>query len=480
MAILFIAALILISGFIAYFGDLLGRRMGKKRLSLFNLRPRYTAIVVTTFTGMLISAIAFTCFISFDKQFRKVFTQGEKILAQNDHLTRSNSRLEVKNKSLLATSRRLVKLVALRQKEVEAARRYAQKARIERDRAQTAVTRLEQEIASRLRELAGLREKKDVAEKELASRTRELESVRGELAEAKDNLQTAQTKLAAASANLSEAEAKLATTNAKLASTLNELKKKEDELAEAEKTVAEIGIESAVQRSRAYILRQGDEVARTVISPGQSAFSLKGDLYSVLQQASQNVTKLGAKPGDNGRAVTVVYREIRQSLGRKYAVLVIDQEPKFIDMALERIGSSLQDVLVQVVAAVNTLPGEQVPVELRLYVNYLVYPAGDKIASLRVDGRLSEGRILLSLMDFLQKDVSESAIRAGIVPVANPDPRLVVGKNPGEQVEGLLAVVDSIKAKDAPVNLSAYASHNIYAADPLSMDNMRFDISIEN
>lgn len=47
--------LIIISGTIAYVGDLLGRSIGRKRLSIFKLRPRHTAILFTIISGILIA-----------------------------------------------------------------------------------------------------------------------------------------------------------------------------------------------------------------------------------------------------------------------------------------------------------------------------------------------------------------------------------------------------------------------------------------
>ncbi|NIO64040.1 MAG: DUF3084 domain-containing protein, partial [Gammaproteobacteria bacterium] len=55
--ILLIVALVLVSGLIAYIGDIVGRRMGRKRLSLFGMRPRHTAIAVSVAAGMLITVI---------------------------------------------------------------------------------------------------------------------------------------------------------------------------------------------------------------------------------------------------------------------------------------------------------------------------------------------------------------------------------------------------------------------------------------
>ena len=53
---LVLAFLIVVCGFIAYTGDLLGRRLGKRRLTVFGLRPRHTAILCTVVTGMVIAA----------------------------------------------------------------------------------------------------------------------------------------------------------------------------------------------------------------------------------------------------------------------------------------------------------------------------------------------------------------------------------------------------------------------------------------
>lgn len=49
-----IVLLVCLSGFIAYLGDLLGRQVGKKKLTLLNLRPRHTAIVFSILTGFAI------------------------------------------------------------------------------------------------------------------------------------------------------------------------------------------------------------------------------------------------------------------------------------------------------------------------------------------------------------------------------------------------------------------------------------------
>lgn len=57
--VIVIPLLIVISGAVAYVGNLVGRATGRRRLTIFGLRPRYTAQIVTTITGMLIAIITF-------------------------------------------------------------------------------------------------------------------------------------------------------------------------------------------------------------------------------------------------------------------------------------------------------------------------------------------------------------------------------------------------------------------------------------
>ncbi|EKD81751.1 MAG: hypothetical protein ACD_39C01658G0001 [uncultured bacterium] len=54
---IYIIILVLISGLIAYIGDVLGTYVGKKRLTVLGLRPRITALVVAISTGILITLL---------------------------------------------------------------------------------------------------------------------------------------------------------------------------------------------------------------------------------------------------------------------------------------------------------------------------------------------------------------------------------------------------------------------------------------
>ena len=94
-AVIFVVVLVAVSGAIAYIGDVMGRRMGKRRLSLFGLRPRHTAIVVTTITGMIIAALTLATLLGLNHQVRWAMLKGQIILKRNAELRKDNERLNV-------------------------------------------------------------------------------------------------------------------------------------------------------------------------------------------------------------------------------------------------------------------------------------------------------------------------------------------------------------------------------------------------
>jgi len=74
-----IAVILIVGGLIATVGDRIGTRVGKKRLSLFNLRPKNTAVLVTILTGLGISASTLGILFLADEGLRKGVFQLEDI-----------------------------------------------------------------------------------------------------------------------------------------------------------------------------------------------------------------------------------------------------------------------------------------------------------------------------------------------------------------------------------------------------------------
>ncbi len=67
---LLILSLLVLGGVLATLGDRLGSRVGKARLSIFNLRPRRTAVLITVLTGSLISSLSLGFMLLVSRQLR--------------------------------------------------------------------------------------------------------------------------------------------------------------------------------------------------------------------------------------------------------------------------------------------------------------------------------------------------------------------------------------------------------------------------
>ena len=67
---LLLLSLLVLGGVLSTLGDRLGSRVGKARLSLFGLRPRQTAVVITVLTGSLISVLSLGLMLLVSRQLR--------------------------------------------------------------------------------------------------------------------------------------------------------------------------------------------------------------------------------------------------------------------------------------------------------------------------------------------------------------------------------------------------------------------------
>ena len=92
-----VAALIFISGLIAYIGDQIGMKVGRKRLSLFGLRPRHTSILVTILTGVLIATTTITLLLVTSRGVRMALFNMQAMVKELNTLTH---KVEVKDNKL--------------------------------------------------------------------------------------------------------------------------------------------------------------------------------------------------------------------------------------------------------------------------------------------------------------------------------------------------------------------------------------------
>jgi len=108
-------------GIIAFIGDRIGTRVGKRRMTLWGLRPRYTSVIITILTGILIAGttLSFLVLISYDvrtalfgmealkKQTREL---SDEVGTRTKALDAARAELEKKNAEYVATNARIASI----------------------------------------------------------------------------------------------------------------------------------------------------------------------------------------------------------------------------------------------------------------------------------------------------------------------------------------------------------------------------------
>ena len=97
---LMLVVLAVMGGIIAYLGDKIGSKVGKRKIKLFGLRPKYTSVVVTIMTGISIAVVTLGVMSVLSENARvalfgmnKLRQQQQVLEAQRDKLLQEADKL---------------------------------------------------------------------------------------------------------------------------------------------------------------------------------------------------------------------------------------------------------------------------------------------------------------------------------------------------------------------------------------------------
>ncbi|MCI6159511.1 MAG: DUF3084 domain-containing protein [Selenomonadaceae bacterium] len=408
-----ILVLIITGGAIAFIGDRLGSKIGKKRLSIFGLRPRHTSIVITIFTGICITTLTFGVMAAASENVRTALFGMEKL---HQRMTTTQRQLDE------ATDR-------LDQAQQEQAEKDAELAQTknEVDKLQTQQEDLEAESAR------------------LQEGNRILALANAALSGQNDALAAENGSLSAENGSLLAENHSLGATNDELTRGNAKLKKDNQGLVKDNTTLEE---RNGVLRNGLLAMREGDIVYRAgeIISSGvirgnRPKEAVEKDLESLMTMATRNVSvRLGKDASDQ---TIWVYQPEYQA-------------------AIETIAKSPYDMIVRVTAAGNLIRGEDVRASLQLYKNSVIYQKDEFIIARRYTMTGGTTQAETNVMDFLREVNMEAQMR-GIL----PDPISgSVGVMDGTQ---FYDVVSRMGAISGNVVLSAYAKDNTDAMGPLRL-----------
>lgn len=328
---LLILALLALGGVLATLGDRLGSRVGKARLSLFNLRPRNTAVLITVLTGSLISAVSLGLMLAVSERLRVGLFELDALQARL-----------LESRTTLRRSEKNLRLSKQEQARVEGA---LKRARRERDQTRRQLTAAEIQ-ARRLRgELKPLQTQRQQL---LAQRNRLNRDIR-----ARDqDIQRTETELARVRGLISAGEA--------------ELKGLEEKLI-------------ALRRGD-VVLSSGQPLATAKVKPRNGAEAREA-VVALLRQANLNAFQRVLPGEDPNRQILLVPRqdiatlEARISRGGPWVVSILsaanvlrgeDQVLGFPDLRPNRQVLRQGDLMASTVLEGNERSSEQVRNRLNL------------------------------------------------------------------------------------------------------------------
>lgn len=344
------------SGIIAYIGDRIGMKAGKKRVSLFGLRPRYSSMIITVMTGVLIALLTISILLFVYTNLRQALFNINDVLNRLQNLN-----------------------VQLAEKDTE-------------------LEEMKTEIDNKATELEQLAQQRDQL-------TTELESTKKEYEETKEDLTEANQEIEQLEKNRLELEKNIALLEEerdKLEKQVTELNQRISTLTEDYEEVKDLATQyrtgMVYYMGKNIVYQKGDIVYSKVLEAGQSQDKIIDNLNTMLDEANEI-----AKDEDimidqeTGRALRIQYEDISNVAKILYNM---DQGQK---------------VIVSLVASFNVPEGDWLSVNFLLNKDFIVFNEDEVIAS-KIINASSSTDVLESELEKLLNTINGKAIQQGILP----------------------------------------------------------------
>ncbi|MEH2423080.1 MAG: DUF3084 domain-containing protein [Nostoc sp.] len=473
-----IAAILILGGVIATVGDRIGTRVGKARLSLFNLRPKNTAVLVTIFTGGLISASTLGILFAADEGLRKGVFELEDIqtdLRQKREQLKTaetqKSQVESElNQARIAQAKAQQDLQIINQS-LQAANAKQRQTQVQLNRTINQQTQTQTQLQGTQGQLKQVvtQYQKAIAElqsvynqrKELQAAVGLLKTERQRLyAEAKKAIDEAKTAIEKRDRELANRQQAIEARDQKISQLDQLIQKRNLEVATQEQVIAkresrlkelegqQEQLELEVARLEKYYqsyrdlrlgklgLVRGQVLSAGVIRVLQPAAARQA-VIQLLQEANRNANLELSEPGANPANVEL----LRVTQDR------VDQLSKQIEDG--------QEYVVRIFSAGNYVRGEkQIEFFADTARNQLVFSGGAVLATTTADSQTMTSYQLQQRLEILISASQFRARNAGIVE--------------NVQVDGtFLRFVTQLRQYNQPLEIKAIAAEDTYTAGPL-------------
>lgn len=402
--IMLILVLVIMGGAIAYIGDKLGSKVGKKKLTVFGLRPKHTSILVTIVTGFLIAASTLAILTVASQDVRTaLFGMAElkqELVALSSEVVQQNDELLTNREALAAKTQEYLEVTA---KVTEQSQR---------------LTTVSEELRTATRERERAATKLQQIQQDYAAVTNDLKAASQEIEQLTITRQQLDERIADLNTEKNDLEADVV----QLTDLTDNLRR---------------GLQ--VIREGAIVFRAGEVLSTTVVSAGKTRADTERTLNMVLVETNKVLLNRMEIKDNRVEALRVPQVDFNEVIN----VLEQSQEP----------------YVIRLISTDNTIYGESVIGKFELFSYTQLYAKNETVFSqtlAEVDKVKAEETMLLFL-----KDVNAKAIARGVL----ADPlQGTVGAISGSQ---LFDAVKRLQSVRGPVTLSAITTEPIYTNGPL-------------
>ncbi|MBE9111024.1 DUF3084 domain-containing protein [Nodosilinea sp. LEGE 07298] len=432
-----IFAVLMLGGVIATLGDRIGMRVGKARLSLFNLRPRQTATVVSIATGSIISASTLALLFGVSSQLRTgVFELGR---IQDD----------------LASAEADLAEAQSTQENVEADLEAAT------DERQRALGRL-QEVNESLNRAV---EQQESTESELRQTLGQLDTVSQQaetLRQSTATLRVERDRLLQQQATISS---QIAQRDQQIAQLDQQIAQRDQQIAQREQLLESLEAQQDfLEQQVAALQTQYQGLFRGNIALNRNQEILTGQGRAETRaQAEEFVTEFLQE------ANRIVFRAIAPGTPIDQQILLIGNRE--VEALIERLATG-EDYVVRLLSAANYITGEPCVLQqgepcIQVFIdatpNQQIYAQGERLATVALDPPPFEDRQLVERLNLLLAATQFRARQDGVV----IDDNLQVADNRSETI---LNFLEAVQQSGQAVDLQAIAAADIFTAGPVQIN----------
>ncbi len=416
-----VLVILVLGGLIATLGDRIGTRVGKARLSLFKLRPRTTAVLVTIATGGVISATTLGVLLAADQQLRDGLFRLHQIQDELKQVEKQKNEAQTE----LTDARTQLQHT---QKQLQAADRNVQA--------------IESKLAQVNRNYQNALAKLATAEQEsrtLEAQIKELKKDRGQL-----------------QAQLREAQTQVAQARAQAERLRQQGQQLQTSIAQLELVRGRLEQEIGQLRQGNVAIRREQVLATATVRAINNADLARQAVEQTLQEASRVAGCLGQSQGQP----EVCLNQTNVTNPNSPRIRISSTEVNNLVNTL----SNGREYVVRVLASANYSSGEpEVGVFTDVTPNRLIFPTGTVVAQIAIDlGNLNEPGILGQL-DRLFLASNVRARQSGIL--ADP----LTNKVGSFSQVALVQFVEQLQNLKGVVHVQSVTRRAIYTAGPLEI-----------